>query len=78
MMVASYPGDGAHGAAGARDLPGFRRTYSTPVDPFGPQERPMAGYVTIPADWPADTAAEWIGKSRPRPALLRCQTLSPA
>jgi hypothetical protein len=31
--------------------------------PFGPRERPMARYVTIPADWPADTAAEWIGKT---------------
>jgi TfoX/Sxy family transcriptional regulator of competence genes len=31
--------------------------------PFGPLERPMARYVTIPADWPADAAAEWIGKS---------------
>jgi TfoX/Sxy family transcriptional regulator of competence genes len=31
--------------------------------PFGPQERPMAGYVTIPADWPAGTASDWIGKS---------------
>ena len=31
--------------------------------PFGPQERPMAGYVTIPADWPAGTVSDWIGKS---------------
>lgn len=31
--------------------------------PFGPQERPMNGYVTIPADWHADTAGEWIGRS---------------
>lgn len=31
--------------------------------PFGPQERPMGGYVTIPADWPAGTADDWIGKS---------------
>ena len=31
--------------------------------PFGPDERPMAGYVTIPADWPADTASDWIGRS---------------
>ena len=30
---------------------------------FGPQERPMAGYVTIPASWPADTANDWIGRS---------------
>ena len=31
--------------------------------PFGPQERPMAGYVTVPADWPADTVSDWIGRS---------------
>ena len=31
--------------------------------PFGPHERPMAGYTTIPADWPADTAGDWIGRS---------------
>ena len=30
---------------------------------FGPAERPMAGYVTIPADWPAETAGGWIAKS---------------
>jgi TfoX N-terminal domain len=31
--------------------------------PFGPHERPMAGYITIPAGWPADTAGDWIGRS---------------
>ena len=31
--------------------------------PFGPEERPMAGYVAIPADWPGGTASDWIGKS---------------
>ena len=31
--------------------------------PFGPEERPMAGYVTIPAGWPADAANGWIGRS---------------
>ena len=31
--------------------------------PFGPEERPMAGYVAIPAEWPAGTASDWIGKS---------------
>jgi hypothetical protein len=28
--------------------------------PFGPQERPMAGYVTIPAGWSARKAKRWI------------------
>ncbi len=31
--------------------------------PFGPPERPMAGYVTIPAGWPPSAASEWIDKS---------------
>jgi TfoX N-terminal domain len=31
--------------------------------PFGPAERPMAGYVTLPAGWPADTARPWIGRA---------------
>jgi len=31
--------------------------------PFGPEERPMAGYVAIPAEFPAGTASDWIGKS---------------
>jgi TfoX/Sxy family transcriptional regulator of competence genes len=31
--------------------------------PFGPEERPMAGYVTLPAGWPAATAREWIGRA---------------
>lgn len=31
--------------------------------PFGPAERPMAGYVAIPAEWPATRAAEWIRSS---------------
>jgi hypothetical protein len=28
--------------------------------PFGPEERPMGGYVTLPADWTAEDAAPWI------------------
>jgi len=31
--------------------------------PFGPQERPMAGYVALPANWPSDQARSWIGRS---------------
>jgi hypothetical protein len=30
---------------------------------FGSEERPMAGYVALPAEWPAGTASDWIGKS---------------
>ena len=28
--------------------------------PFGPEERPMAGYVTLPADWSVSDAGRWI------------------
>lgn len=31
--------------------------------PFGPHERPMSGYVTIPARWSAAEASEWIENS---------------
>ncbi len=30
---------------------------------FGPVERPMGGYVTLPASWSADDARPWIEKS---------------
>jgi TfoX/Sxy family transcriptional regulator of competence genes len=38
--------------------------------PFGPDERPMAGYVTMPADWSPGTAREWIGRSLAHVASL--------
>jgi len=38
--------------------------------PFGPEERPMGGYVAIPADWPAGTATDWIGRSLAHVASL--------
>jgi TfoX/Sxy family transcriptional regulator of competence genes len=28
--------------------------------PFGPAERPMGGYVTLPADWSGDQAEPWV------------------
>jgi hypothetical protein len=33
--------------------------------PFGPAERPMSGYVTLPGPWQANPkrAAPWIGKA---------------
>ena len=31
--------------------------------PFGPAERPMGGYVTLPAGWSADQAEPWVGRS---------------
>ena len=31
--------------------------------PYGPEERPMGGYVTLPAQWSADDARPWIERS---------------
>ena len=31
--------------------------------PFGPAERPMGGYVTIPGTWTSDQAGPWIERS---------------
>jgi hypothetical protein len=38
--------------------------------PFGPAERPMGGYVTIPADWSTDEAQPWIDQSMAHVAAL--------
>lgn len=32
--------------------------------PFGPEERPMGGYVALPAAWTPNKAAPWIDKAR--------------
>jgi TfoX/Sxy family transcriptional regulator of competence genes len=34
--------------------------------PFGPAERPMGGYLSLPAGWrdDADLAAQWVDKAR--------------
>ena len=39
--------------------------------PFGPAERPMGGYLSLPASWrdEPETAADWVGK-----ALAHVQT----
>ena len=31
--------------------------------PFGPAERPMGGYVTMPASWSPDDAGPWVERS---------------
>ena len=38
--------------------------------PFGPAERSMAGYVTLPADWTARKAKPWIAKALAAAAAL--------
>lgn len=38
--------------------------------PFGPAERPMGGYVTLPAGWTEQEAEPWIAKSLDHGATL--------
>ena len=38
--------------------------------PFGPAERPMGGYVALPAGWPEDDAAPWVDKALAHVAAL--------
>jgi TfoX/Sxy family transcriptional regulator of competence genes len=40
--------------------------------PFGPAERPMGGWATIPADWAPDAARPWVES-----ALAHIATLPP-
>ncbi len=38
--------------------------------PFGPEDRPMGGYATLPASWSGDEAAPWIERARTHVAAL--------
>jgi TfoX/Sxy family transcriptional regulator of competence genes len=38
--------------------------------PFGPPERPMGGYVTMPAAWSATEAEEWVAAALATAAAL--------
>ena len=38
--------------------------------PFGPAERPMGGYVTIPADWSPEDARPWVDRALAHVAAL--------
>ncbi len=38
--------------------------------PFGPAERPMGGYVTLPAAWSPNQAQEWVATSLATVAAL--------
>ena len=31
--------------------------------PFGPEDRPMGGYVTLPSDWTAEEAHPWVAEA---------------
>ncbi len=39
--------------------------------PFGPEERPMAGYFTLPAGWSARQAEPWVATAHAAAAALR-------
>jgi TfoX/Sxy family transcriptional regulator of competence genes len=34
------------------------------VGPFGPEERPMGGYLSLPADMADEEARDWVDKAR--------------
>ncbi|HMK11496.1 MAG TPA: TfoX/Sxy family protein [Acidimicrobiales bacterium] len=38
--------------------------------PFGPAERPMGGYVTLPGDWTARKAKKWVDAAVAEAAAL--------
>jgi TfoX/Sxy family transcriptional regulator of competence genes len=38
--------------------------------PFGPEERPMGGYVSLPADYAPGQAEEWVRKALDHVAAL--------
>ncbi len=46
--------------------------------PFGPEERPMGGYVTLPATWSAPEAAPWVAAARAAAAALPPKPPKPA
>jgi len=47
------------------------RLLTTPgAGPFGPAERPMGGYVTLPGDWSARNAKRWIDRALANAAAL--------
>ena len=46
--------------------------------PFGPAERPMGGYVTLPGEWHHDRARQWIEKSLAHVSALPPKKVAPA
>ena len=38
--------------------------------PFGPEERPMGGYVTLPSGWSAKKAKKWVDAALAEAAAL--------
>ena len=53
------------------DEPDRSTLEATPgAGPFGPSDRPMGSYVTLPADWTARKAKPWIAKAHAAAAAL--------
>ncbi|HEX7834459.1 MAG TPA: TfoX/Sxy family protein [Pseudolysinimonas sp.] len=46
--------------------------------PFGPEERPMVGYIALPAGWSPDQLAEWIAIAHDQVAALPPKKPKPA
>jgi TfoX/Sxy family transcriptional regulator of competence genes len=48
--------------------------------PFGPDERPMGGYLSLPASWRAepDVAADWVAKALVHVAAMPPKVKKPA
>ena len=42
--------------------------------PFGPAERPMGGYVTLPTGWGGDRAGPWVEQALAHVAVLPAKT----
>jgi TfoX/Sxy family transcriptional regulator of competence genes len=53
------------------DEPDRSKLAATPgAGPFGPTERPMGGYVTLPADWTPRKAKTWTARAYAAAAAL--------
>jgi TfoX/Sxy family transcriptional regulator of competence genes len=69
-------------SVGIRLLEESDRTELAAIDgagPFGPAERPMGGYVALPADWNStpELAAPWIAKSLAQVGALPAKVAKP-
>jgi TfoX/Sxy family transcriptional regulator of competence genes len=45
--------------------------------PFGPAERPMGGYLSLPSSFTAEEAGRWVGKAQAYVATLPAKKPSP-
>ena len=53
------------------DEPDLSKLAAVPgAGPFGPAERPMGGYITLPSDWTERKARPWVAKAYASAAAL--------